>query len=569
MKKNKHRSFFNERQLVLGLFALIAMVALMLASTGLIRSFTMYKRTKTVVALNEIATHSLSAVKHFAFERGRTTVVLKKNERITAENMLFIVERRENADISIEKVIHLSQSAFPLESSLLAKTWSVVKELRQEVDSNFEKQLEDRSETISTRWISSANELVQNIELLLIEASQLEDANYGFGRFANLRIRVLQFRNFVGSESSLLSGTILAGKIPNPTVLQEAEILRGRSLQLWSEIKSNGRFLENNLFEVSLDRVYTNLFEELYPHQEIFRTALRTGIPPALALDAYLESSVKALDSIIEMIDSLDSTANTYVAHEMYVALRSMIINIAGLFAILILYVLTQILLVKRFALPLKEIIVRTRLLQADSSENSFSGDTDLENVSYALDMLEKTLRELNKARIAAEHLADHDILTGLPTFRLASERLDIAMKSATRNVSKVGLLFIDLDGFKVINDENGHDAGDHVLQTVALRMKKTIRPNDTAARIGGDEFLVILPDLTNIAEAEKTAHRLLIAITEPISFNSKQLLAGASIGISIFPDHTNNAHKLQVLADKAMYSAKRSEKNKIVVYTV
>lgn len=171
-------------------------------------------------------------------------------------------------------------------------------------------------------------------------------------------------------------------------------------------------------------------------------------------------------------------------------------------------------------------------------------------------------LRDVERQRDQIEHLATHDNLTGLPHLRTAVDRCDVAIQHALRAGHKVALMFIDLDAFKAVNDNFGHEAGDHVLKEVATRLKASIRAADTAARIGGDEFVVLLTALEHGAFAGDVATKLLQTVVEPILYQDQPLQVGASIGISIFPDHGGDAATLRKVADLAMYSVKKTGKN-------
>ena len=159
-------------------------------------------------------------------------------------------------------------------------------------------------------------------------------------------------------------------------------------------------------------------------------------------------------------------------------------------------------------------------------------------------------------------YLANHDALTGLPSLRLARDRLQMAIEAARRSARLAALLFVDLDGFKEVNDRYGHDAGDHVLQTVGMRLKESVRQTDTVARIGGDEFLMILTNLNAPEEAERLAGKVVEALSAPITWGDAQLRVGASIGIAVYPHDGEDASQLLRLSDQAMYRVKRSTKN-------
>lgn len=172
-------------------------------------------------------------------------------------------------------------------------------------------------------------------------------------------------------------------------------------------------------------------------------------------------------------------------------------------------------------------------------------------------------LVEVEKQRDQIAHLAIHDQLTGLPSSDLADDRLQVALHAARRARKKVALLFIDLDGFKALNDTAGHAAGDHALKAVAERLKIAIRAEDTAARIGGDEFMVILGRIQDDRTVARIAERILDALSKPIDGSGGGFSVGASIGIGLFPDHADDPQTLRRLADAAMYVAKRTGKNR------
>lgn len=155
--------------------------------------------------------------------------------------------------------------------------------------------------------------------------------------------------------------------------------------------------------------------------------------------------------------------------------------------------------------------------------------------------------------------LAFYDPLTKLSNRRLFQDRLSQALTQAKRAQSRMALMFIDLDKFKPINDEHGHDAGDWVLQSVARRIEGCLRASDTAARVGGDEFLVLLPDVQTSDDALAVAEKIRLELEQPFVTPSRlSLRASSSIGIAIYPDHANTVEDLMRLGDRAMYQAKR-----------
>ena len=170
--------------------------------------------------------------------------------------------------------------------------------------------------------------------------------------------------------------------------------------------------------------------------------------------------------------------------------------------------------------------------------------------------------RDVSVAKAMAQeiaHTAEHDVLTGLPNRLLLNDRISQAIETGKRHGKQVAVLFLDIDGFKHINDSLGHPVGDKLLQSIAQRLSECARPVDTVSRQGGDEFIVLLSDLSDLPSASVIAGRLLRAVAEPHMIGKHALHVTASIGVSVFPDDGSNAETLIKNADTAMYQAKES----------
>jgi diguanylate cyclase (GGDEF)-like protein len=174
--------------------------------------------------------------------------------------------------------------------------------------------------------------------------------------------------------------------------------------------------------------------------------------------------------------------------------------------------------------------------------------------------LLYKELAQYSKQQ---QELALHDPLTGLPNRRLLEDRIATVLQHARRQQSKAAVMYLDLDGFKGINDTYGHAYGDEVLKMVARRLTGCSRKEDTVARVGGDEFVIVLGDVTTLHDAQEPATKLIEAVSEPYVINGLTLKLSTSIGISLFPDDADTVETLISVADSALYQAKRSGKNR------
>lgn len=198
----------------------------------------------------------------------------------------------------------------------------------------------------------------------------------------------------------------------------------------------------------------------------------------------------------------------------------------------------------------------------------SISPITDLSGLTTHYVAVKENITERRELQERLEQMAQFDMLTGLPNRRMFLDRLAQTVAVAKRSGQRFGLLFIDLDGFKRINDLYGHEAGDRVLRTVAARLSACIRISDTVGRIGGDEFTVILGALTRYNDAGQVAEKILLALRCPITLpNGQKDSIGSSIGISVFPEDADDGDGLLATADDAMYEVKRSGKSNYRFY--
>jgi len=169
---------------------------------------------------------------------------------------------------------------------------------------------------------------------------------------------------------------------------------------------------------------------------------------------------------------------------------------------------------------------------------------------------------ELKAGEEHIRHLANHDPLTGLPNRRLLEDRMEWAFILSRRNRTQIGALVVDLDNFKMINDREGHRVGDEVLRAVAARLRSCIREADMVARHGGDEFVVLVPELHDAQDAVRVAEKIIAGIAAPILVGDRQYRVGASIGIAVYPGDAQDADTLLRFADQAMYSVKQGGGN-------
>lgn len=221
-------------------------------------------------------------------------------------------------------------------------------------------------------------------------------------------------------------------------------------------------------------------------------------------------------------------------------------------------------------AQPLAQILASVRRFAAgDSNENlplPIRRQDEVGQLARGVEDMQKQIRAqmtaLEENHHAMTHMAHHDALTGLPNRLTFFSLLENAIAQARRQGRKLAVLFVDLDRFKAINDQYGHQAGDELLLAVARRLQSGVRASDTAARLSGDEFVVLLNPIHNSEEACLVAEKLLHRFNQPVEMENVTLPIRASIGISLFPDHGTAPQPLLDAADVAMYASKASGRN-------
>lgn len=203
--------------------------------------------------------------------------------------------------------------------------------------------------------------------------------------------------------------------------------------------------------------------------------------------------------------------------------------------------------------------------LSSDESVTSFAeSQLGSKNVigGFQARFVWKVITRLKQTNEQIIHLAHHDALTGLPNRILFQDRLNQALAKARREKESIAVLFLDLDGFKLVNDTRGHDVGDALLRESAKRILSCVRDSDTVARMGGDEFTVILSNISSPNSTDRVVSKIVESIADPYVLNGKSCSVSVSIGIALYPEHGETSEQLLKIADAAMYLAKQAGKN-------
>lgn len=699
------------RVLLLLLVGLLVLVALVFAARDLQQSRAIYRNASLLAERNHLADACLQAVQNFAFERGRSNVVLRGKSPIDDESRDFIDRLRVVGDQRLADVFRRLPDAFKDRGDEVRRSLARVGTLRPALDHDFLLALADRDPALAGQWLFAADDLVASLEMLLIALSNFPgEIDAALERLSTLRTLALQFRTLVGSEASLLGGELSSGRPPSAEAIGQATLLRGRAVQVWSQLELGTQRLADEASSAALDKVRSRLFGQLRPLQDELLGAAAGNRGQSVHLDQYLAASVATLNASVELAGRLSEATAAYAMSRLEPARRQALVSLASIVAILLLAGLVVMVLVRRFTLPLNEAVGRIdRLLGGPAGISPetlprFVGD-EFGRIVQALELLDEALaardeserisasildcvpqsiiatdphglitmfspgaqhllgytademigrqtplilHDSDEIRLRAQALSDeqgsevapdfaffialakagskseasewtylrkdgtrltvllamttlrnsrgeidgylgvatdvtertlataqitlmahHDMLTGLPNRRLFDDRVQVAINRARRENARLALMLVDLDRFKPINDSLGHDVGDLLLKALARRMQNCLRESDTLARIGGDEFVVILPSIVHEQDSLKVAKNICHALCEPFELAGGHIVGIAcSIGVAIFPEHGGDEALLLKSADDAMYVIKKRGGNGVALFS-
>jgi signal transduction histidine kinase len=399
------------RSMLVLLVCLLGAVALFLSSLILQRSIEFQRLARQIAEHNRIADFCLDAVKDFAFERGRSNVVLRGNSLISEKNRKFVDQRRQRADASIASALAGVPAALTESAGHVQQEWANIKALRQEVERDFILPLNARDPSLPGRWFASASELITRLETLLIEVSRVPGADSDFEQLSAVRLFALQFRNIIGSESTSLAAELSAQRAPAFGTIVESYKLRGRSQQLWAQMEHGAAQIGDSTFSAALDKVRSQFFGKLRPLQDEILRAAVAGETAQLSIEQYTSAAVPALDSAIEAVDSIELAARRYTQRQLEMAHQLMLTAAAAILCSLLLVGFSLNIMARRFSRPLHEIVRRIDKLGSERSATAHTQSADeFAAVNQALGLLEETLiqrqqdaDELRQAKTAAE----------------------------------------------------------------------------------------------------------------------------------------------------------------------
>lgn len=362
-------------------------------------------------------------------------------------------------------------------------------------------------------------------------------------------------------------GFILKGIINLP----EGPMLIATSPILPSD--GNGPVKGNILMAFMIDQAYvTALKEQLKLDLTIEPILLSTSATqPEIKITTLDRDHIQAKSVLVDLLGNpairviITATRETYnVGREGVFLAGAFIFLISGICIIILSFFMNM-----HFLTKLDYI---TSTVDKIGSDKDFSVRLKMsishDEFSVVIGEINGMLDELETVHKENEFNANHDALTGLPNRRLLQELMTHSLYQSQRNGAKLALLFLDLDDFKIINDTKGHDFGDEVLKQVAIRLSDSLRKSDILARIGGDEFIVLLENVENSDQVKKAAEKILTCFKEVFTIKGHDFIISTSIGISLYPEDGNDAVTLIKRADLALYQTKVIGKSRYAFYS-
>ena len=525
-----------------------------------------YRQSETVIVWAQTTNHLFRMTQHFAFERGRTAVVLRSPQAISAANREFIAKRRQQADDAMRLFLQERGRLPQVGQDKLASEWATIQVLRQENDRNMALPLTQRDPLLLQRWFASATHLLMESRRLiqLLVADYVRSRGMSVARLTMITGYAFELRLVLGAESTLIAQNLAAGTAMSADEIARIHEMRGQESAAWKEIDRLSTYGPLPRLDASIADVRRAHYANLRPKQDAVLAAWAQGRTPDLQLEELIRASQPVLDGIAlltqESADEIELLALQDKQQAQRALIGSVVVGVT-LLAIMLLaiwYVLRQIIR------PLEAIDRELRQLAQDRVVASTPRTSnEIACIEDAIALVTHLWQE--KARLEDElrNFAFQDSLTQLPNRRLLMERIQQACLRNERRDLYACLLFLDLDKFKEVNDNHGHDLGDQLLIAVANRMKALLREEDTVARLGGDEFIVLIDDLGTDFEAALAStlnivEKLTRELGQPYPLDGVSVCCSISIGSKLFRGG-GNPNALIRAADEAMYQEKRA----------
>jgi len=444
---------------------------------------------------------------------------------------------------------------------------------RQAVDAQGRKQRSARRPADLHKAVDQMFGVIDDITPATIRLTN--DASATFPLATNSLVAARQasvLREYAGRLGSLLTGPLTLRQRLGVEDLAAIDQMHGRIEQLRQQLTAFAAAAETQApVKAAIDDMQARYFGHALDFvQAQVQAGLRDGRYEVDTAE-FAARYVPDMDAILNLRDVLMDDAMNEARSGLAHARQVTALTTGGAVMTLALLALTVWVLHRRVIRPLAKTTELIVTIAQGNLDVAVPLPRHRDEVAATLGAI-AVLRDNSIARRTAEEairqVAYYDPLTGLPNRRLLEDRMEQVLAGARRRQGKAAVLFIDLDKFKQVNDQHGHEAGDWLLQQVAGRMRAVLRESDTAARVGGDEFVVLLPDVVKLRDAVDVAEKIRERLEVPFVMDDGVALAiSSSIGVAIYPDQADSPRELLRCGDEAMYIAKKRGRNAVKAY--
>ncbi|MGN6525350.1 MAG: diguanylate cyclase [Burkholderiaceae bacterium] len=489
------------------------------------------------------------------------------------QRLLLARQKTDSAFDALRRILGNARDAGQRVQPMILRARQQLERARLAVDAEAGKPRAARTPAEIRRAVDQMIEVVDDLTPATIRLTN--DASAIFPAASNSLVAARQaavLREYAGRLGSLFTGSLTLRRRLSTEERAAIDQMRGRIEQLRQQLSAFAAAAgPHPPTQAAIDDMQARYFGRAIPFVEaqtdIGMRDARYDVDTAQFAARY----VPDMDPIIAVRDVLMADATEHAGQGLAHARDAALLTASGAVLTLCLLALTLWLLHRRVIRPLArttELIVTIAQGQLDVHVPTPRYRDEVADMLGAIGVLRDNSVARRAAEEAIRQMAYYDRLTGLPNRRLLEDRMEQALAGARRRGAKVAVLFIDLDKFKQVNDRQGHDAGDWLLQQIAGRMRAALRESDTAARIGGDEFVVLLPDTARVEDAVIVAEKIRQEMARPFAMaDGVMLQISSSIGVAMYPDQAEEPQDLLRFGDEAMYRAKKDGRNAIEVF--
>ena len=530
------------------------------------KSIEAYHQSQKIIAWTNTSNHLFRMAQHFAFERGRTAVALSIPTPVSASNRAFIDQRRREADQAMQSFLQQHLELPNVGQEALAAEWLTIQTLRQEADLNMALPLAQRDPQLVERWYEAATHLLQASRKLtqLLVGSYVRNRGLEIARLTLVASYAFELRLTQGAEASLIAQRVAANRRMDMQDVARIYELRGEAQAVWQEIERLRLYAPLPGLDETLDNFKRLHAAELRRYQNEVLDAWKRGSPPEVPLETLLSMSQPALEGIATLMQLSTDRIEQLAQQDSQRALRAVWSSLVVGLVILAIMLVSIWYVVRKVIRPLESLEHGLRqMAQEQTNAVPLRSGNEITCLQQTISLITHLWQE--KARLEEElrNFAFQDSLTQLPNRRLLMERLQQLMVRNERRNLYACLMFLDLDKFKQVNDQFGHEIGDHLLIAVAERLRLLLREEDTIARLGGDEFIILIDTLGGDEEAAHAAIKIIFdklhrEMGMPYVLDTHTIFCSISLGYKLFCGG-EDIDTLIRSADAAMYQSKQA----------